>query len=341
MGKNNDSKKNVKQATKQAKFISIDNFEKERFSTTELQDPDKKFSTTQYQAFPRYNHNKGGESTPVYKTDWIRMTQYGLPQINEQYKIYTDSDRNYVKIPLDPNQESCQVLEEKLSGVDEYMEENRKEFFKPLNKVDPLQKKSKKKINFSKLYNYSPLVKTPQGMSVVAEDSESDDENLSSDDEGASDNEVEATTEETREKYKSTKARLDVDWESKNVVTVVYVQDDREGTNRRRVSVNNATDLEQYLRWNSEVRFVIMMNKVWAGKSEMAGTKMRGYGISQKIKQMLIIPSEFKTKVNYQDCAFDSDTDEDSDNESDNEAESDDENASEEEEVSEEEEDDE
>jgi hypothetical protein len=249
------------------------------------------------------------------------MNQYGIPEINPEYGIKDDSDRNYVKVPLDPKQQSCVDLENALTQIDEYMVENQKDMFEVLSKLEtlPTRKKGKKtvKIHGSKLYEYIPLVKessdkTKFDASDVVDDDDDEDNTHSEEEEEVEVEETEEADETPkRNKFRSTKLKLDTDWETGRISTVVYVQDDSKGTNRRRVTVNTATDLAKYLTWNCTVRFVVMVNKVWAGKNPMAKNKFRSYGLTQKIKQVLIIPSEYQAKPDYQECAFDSDTDED------------------------------
>src|SRR5690606_36635294 len=90
--------------------------------------------------------------------DPICLTQYGFSKISKY--CLTDDKREFIKIPLDPNQKQCVKLEEILTKMDDHIKNNQDLILKDL----PNYSKSKH------LYEYQPLVKKP--MEILTEDDE-------------------------------------------------------------------------------------------------------------------------------------------------------------------------
>ena len=99
------------------KPIRCTKFDINNFTVTDL-DLDSKIKSTQFMSYPHYKTGNKKEGQMVFKTDWIDLTQYGLASIGKFCK--SDDDRNFLKIPLDPSQQSCQELRQMLEQIDDY-----------------------------------------------------------------------------------------------------------------------------------------------------------------------------------------------------------------------------
>jgi|LauGreDrversion4_2_1035121.scaffolds.fasta_scaffold12619_2 hypothetical protein len=78
-------------------------------------------------AYPRYDHPSHGSDSPLFiQFPWVNLNSYGIPRLGEFYS--DDSQRAFVKIPLDQSipevkqfSELLQAIDEKL-GSDEFKE---------------------------------------------------------------------------------------------------------------------------------------------------------------------------------------------------------------------------
>ena len=110
---------------------------------------------------------------------------------------------------------------------------------------------------------------------------------------------------EKKEKYNFWKAKLDTDYDSGKILTSVFIRDAENPTAKpKRVPVDTPTQLEQFLKWGSKVRMIVMMNKAWAEKQPKEQGMDRKYGFGFKIMSLEITPSNqqssFRTEVqNY------------------------------------------
>lgn len=272
--KTGNSKRNTPQP------LHCDKFEKSRLSYTEL-DTENERIKSQFISYPRYTDEKYGENSFVFQTDWMKITQYGLPSLGEYYK--TDSERNFLKVPLDPNQDGCNSLENMLTQVDEYTEENKKNI---LGK-------------FAKLYTYQPIVREPASLDDLITDDDEDEDKKK-----PKDNKV---------RFKYCKMKLDTTYPDGEIKTNLYVRDS-ETDKPTYTPVSNATQLSEYVNWGSEVRMIVMVNKLWAAKNkDKSGT--RSYGTAMKILQLEVKPRQSTGSIRNQFSryAFDDDNEDDSD----------------------------
>ena len=81
-----------------------------------------------------------GQQVPVLETPWIEMNCYGIPKLNEHFR--TDSDRMFIKIPLEPDTP----------------------MFKSLTLIDNLMQSDDmtKKLFKTEGYTYTPIIKLSQ-----------------------------------------------------------------------------------------------------------------------------------------------------------------------------------
>ena len=243
-------------------------------------------------AYPRYKYPKvEKESNLVYTTKEIRLSQYGLPSLKTNMKGagkagkgkwagYTDDkSRGFIKVPIDPDQENCLEVEQTLSGIDEIAADEKSRAI--------IFGKS------AKSYKYQPIIREPQEEEVVDEDADKT-----------------ATVGEKKQKFKFFKVKLDRDYETDKIITKVFIkQKTDDGFELSQVAVENETELEQYLTWNSTIRMIILVNKLWADKAKKPGYDSKTYGITQKVIQLEIQPNDRTRSVreDLNDYAFDDD----------------------------------
>lgn len=179
---------------------------------------ENKFITGHKMMLPSYNNKKF-----VFETDPIRLTQYGIPSLNNTY-IKHDEDRMYVKIPYDKSQPSCVDLFNMLEEIDKLMENSKDHMFGAL----------------SHKYKYVPLVRNMLGLAT--NDKEQNDYS---------------------KKFHYCKVKFCKDFESSpgDVTTQVFKKDN-DGQSYP-VDIKNVTDIAAHLVWQSTAKFVITMNKIW------------------------------------------------------------------------------
>src|SRR5579885_3596293 len=60
----------------------------------------------------------------------------------------------------------------------------------------------------------------------------------------------------------------------------------------KKVDVTTVTEMEQYLHFGSEVRMIILMDKIWGNKCTRPGSKDRPFSVTFRILQLEITPSQ-------------------------------------------------
>lgn len=242
----------------------------------------------QWITYPRY---KGGQL--YVQTPWIQVTGGGLPFIDEN-STQTEGDRNYINVAFDPEQNTCMELKKVMSSIDNMIIDDPSVVLKG-NVVPTGMKKPR---NISKIdFNYSPIVKVPK--ETINEFSDDGEEN----------------EKPKYPKFDKMKLKLDVNYNTKEIVTGVFITEtDSDGKKKTRsISIKSIDDLREYYRFKCNVRFIIMMNKVWAGKVPMANADKRSFGCGWKIMQMEIQPVEqtYSARDTFSKFAFMNSDDED------------------------------
>lgn len=120
-------------------------FEAQRLTFTDLEENER--SKGQLIAYPRYDHPTLGEGSALFlQGPWMEIFTYGIPSLGEYYS--DDSQRAFIKIPLDmKNPEVVQMVEE-FQKVDEQ-----------LGSKEYLQKSLGKKAS---KYKYQPIIRESQ-----------------------------------------------------------------------------------------------------------------------------------------------------------------------------------
>ena len=193
-------------------------FDPKKLSFTELEKNSER-SKSQMISFPRYQYSPTMETNFVFQTTTIQVTQYGLPRLNEFYK--SDDQRSFIKVPLDPEQESCNIQKAMLVSLDNTIEKR---------KTAVLGK-------YEKLYKYQPIVREPQqdDMALIVEEDTTD----------------KKTSEEQKERFEYFKVKLDTEYPSGRIKTLVFVKTKGEDGKdvRTPVKVNTVTELGNHLNF--------------------------------------------------------------------------------------------
>lgn len=239
----------------------LKNFNIKNFTLTDLEISNER-SKTQMILYPRVNG-----ATCVFQTEEFNMSQYGIPPLGDYAK--TDAQRMTIKFPFDPKQAACEIMKDRFLQIDGHMKENQTIIFMPVNKNQPKPLK----------FVYVPIVRDPssdEDKIIVMKPSEEQ--------------------QEKKEKFKFWKAKLDSEFPSGKVLTTVFIKDPNDPTIKpEKVKVDSPSDLEKYLNWNSKVKMIIMMNKMWADKTPKEKGADRKYGLGFKILSMEITPRDKPT----------------------------------------------
>lgn len=296
------SKKNTKQS--RARPVHVNKFNIKKLEYTEL-DLDNEFVKSQGMAFPRYN----GQRAFLFKTDFIELTQYGIPKstANDTDVDYYDHDldRSFLKIPFDPEQEATMNLRAMLEKIDKYWSRkgNRKLFFA----VDPDMP------DFYKAFDYLPTIKNPVSLT--------------------SPNIPKKIREKLKDKvrHQFCKLKFALSYPDKDIETSVYIRDTMD-SEPRELDVKTVSDIDKYLTIGSKFRLIGAISKVWAALQSKGG-KTQDFSVSLKIWQIEIVPNpntslkkEFQGGLLFDSSSESSDED-DEDNDAESDTESDDEKA--------------
>ena len=173
-----------------------------------------------------------------------------------------------------------------LSSIDEYVQNNNLTLLGSM--AGPQGK-------FLKLFKYQPIVRDPPEIDETAEEMEANADKKKYPD---------------RERFKYAKFKLNVTYPDNKICTTFFIKsaDPNSTEAPREERFETASQLEDYVRWGSKIRCIVMANKFWAAKSKNA-TGTRPYGVSFKILQMQIIPREVMGSVSkvFSTYAFDND----------------------------------
>jgi hypothetical protein len=207
----------------------------------------------------------------TFKTDPIKLTQYGIPRKvtegkdganKKPQKPVTDRDQSYIKVPLDKDQAGSVELFNMLGQMDKFMTEQKGGMFKNTT----LEK-------FEKIYSrYLKCVREPE-------------EQVSLDGEDAP-----AATEKKPSKPRMTyaKFKLDLEFPGEKIRTKVFARDD--GGVMQDQHVQTLDQLRSVCPWQSTVCLVVQLSKAWFSKSAVPGEpKVRQYGLTFKVKQIEVI----------------------------------------------------
>ena len=246
-----------------------------RLSFTDIEDNTR--SKGQRIAYPRYNNPQLGDGSPLYvQFPWIHMNQYGIPRLGEYFS--DDSQRSFVKVPLDQSVPEIKAFSELLKSIDEKLGAD--EF--------------KKKMFGSKgdKYVYQPIFRLPQ----------EDEETPKSKDK-----------KDYGPKLPYMKLKIDTTYPDNKVKTIVYnsVMEKNKRVRTKLDNVNTIDDMTKSMPFLSRIRPIGRPVKLWA---QAPNKKDPTYGLTFKMIKLEVEPtasnnSSFKQYLDA-DAFLDSDNDE-------------------------------
>ena len=249
------------------KFVPFltENFNIKNFSLTDLEIHNER-NKSHMISYPRNN-----ESTFVFQTPEFSISQYGIPPLGEYAK--TDAQRTTLKLPLDPEQLGCMQMESMFSQIDTYMRANQKKIF--TGSVANMK------------FSYKSIVREPKKDILIP------------DPKAKKGSQPESSTPK-KPKCKFWKAKLDLTYPEGKIQTILFVRDPANPEEKpKRVTVETASELEQYMPWGSKVRMIVMMNKIWAEKNPKDEEVPQKFGLSFKVLSIETTPRE--KSVSYRD----------------------------------------
>ncbi len=230
-------------------------------------------------SYPRYTNPENGSEVPLFvQFPWIDMKSYGVPKLGEFYS--DDSQRSFVKVPLDQSVPEIKQLSEMLKQIDEKLGSD--EF-----KEKMFGAKSSK-------YEYQPIFRLPQ-----------------EEDEGSK---KETAKKDYGPKHPYMKLKIDTTYPDNQVKTIIFnsVLENGKRVRSKVDGVKSIDDFASHVCWMSRIHPVVRPVKLWA---QAPNKKDPTYGLTFKIAKTEIEPPN-KTNSNVKQF-LESDAFLDSDEESD------------------------
>jgi hypothetical protein len=216
--------------------VKYTDVETSRISSTELQENER--SKGQKLAYPKYNHPKFGIDQPlIFQFPWVRLETYGVPRAGEYFK--NDSDRTFVKLPLNNSIPETEELTKKCKEIDKYF--SSEEFASKL-----LGKKWNK-------YTYQPIIRES-----ISYDNDDDDDNENS--------KKKLSKQSTLPKYPYLKLKIDTDYTSGEIKTKLY-RSEMIDNKRTRIEIQDIKTIDDFARvvcFQSNFRPIVRLVKFWA-----------------------------------------------------------------------------
>jgi hypothetical protein len=229
-------------------------------------------------SYPRYTLPENGSEVPLFiQFPWVDMKSYGVPKIGEYYA--DDTQRSFVKLPLDQSVPDIKQLSDLLKQIDE--------------KLGSDEFKEKMFGTKASKYEYQPIFRMPQ-------------------------EEDEDTKKETKKdygpKHPYMKLKIDTSFPDNQVKTIIFnsVLKDGKRTRTKVEGVKTIDEFASHVCWMCRVHPVVRPVKLWA---QAPNKKDPTYGLTFKIAKTEVEPPN-KTNSNVKQF-LESDAFLDSDEESD------------------------
>lgn len=249
-------------------------------------------------AYINYNDPDLNAPTKILvQTDKIKITSHGIPSLSKEgdkNNYYpTDDKREFIKVPLDPEQESCVKLRKFLEKVDEWAgsEEMRIKLF---------GKRASK-------YQYQKCIKSPEAK---------DDDDDSDDDDKPKKGKKAKNSGDEKKKYPPmdyVKMKLNVVASGSGRINKTKLKR-IEGSKKTFVKADTVTEVANEIRFLSEIKIIFYFNKIWANKTAAQGATVIPYGMGFKVIAFEYTPHVGKG-VNTDDVDFISEEEDDDDQE--------------------------
>ncbi|XWV26520.1 hypothetical protein QJ857_gp0547 [Tupanvirus soda lake] len=228
-------------------------------------------------AYINYNDPVRNAQTKILvQTGKFKLTSHGIPQLDkegtEDGYYPDDSKREFIKIPLDPDQPACVELRKHIQAADEWAgsEELKKKLF---------GKRAKE-------YQYQPSIKTPKKQ--TNDDDDDDDEPKKGKGKGKDS--------KPKKEYPIidyVKMKFNVVSQGKGRVNMTKLKK-VDGKTKTVIKADTITEIANEVKFLSDIRLVFYYNKIWANKTAAQGAQFIAYGLGFKVMAIEYTPSPNK-----------------------------------------------
>jgi hypothetical protein len=204
-------------------------------------------------SYIRYTSPDTGSEVPLFvQFPWVNLSSYGVPRLGEYYT--DDSQRSFVKVPLDQSVSEVKQLSDMLRKLDD--------------KLGSTEFKEKMFGNKASKYIYQPIFRMPQ----------EEDEDTKKD-----------TKKDYGPRHPYMKLKIDTTYPDNQVKSIVFTSV-MEGSKRVRTKVDgvkSVDDFASHVCWMSRIRPIARPVKLWA---QAASKKDPTYGLTFKIAKTEVEP---------------------------------------------------
>jgi len=211
-------------------------------------------------AYPRYDHPSNGTDSPLFiQFPWVNLNSYGIPRLGEYYS--DDSQRAFVKIPLDQSIPEIKQFSELLQAIDE--------------KIGSDEFKEKMFGAKASKYEYQPIYRLPQ----------EEDEDTKKD----------PNKKDYGPRHPYMKLKIDTTYPDNKVKSIVFTSVPGANGKRTRTKVDGISsidDIASHICFMSKIRPIGRPVKLWA---QAPNKKDPTYGLTFKMAKVEVEPP---TKTN-------------------------------------------
>jgi hypothetical protein len=243
---NQVSTKNMNKKVAQQMTVKFSDINISKLSFTELEENER--SKGQKMAYPRYEHPVYGAEHPLLiQLPWIHLGSYGIPRVGQYYE--KDSDRTFIKVPLDQSIPEIKVFSDFLKNID--------------SKLSSQEFKEKSFGTKANKYIYQPIFRKPQ-------EEEDDDIKLKKD-------------HDLRHPYM--KLKIDTTYPDNKILSIVFITT-TENSKKVRTQVEDIVtidDFAKYVCFMSRIHPIVRPVKLWA---QSVSKKDPLYGLTFKLVKL-------------------------------------------------------
>ena len=211
-------------------------------------------------AYPRYDHPSNCTDSPLFiQFPWVNLNSYGIPRLGEYYS--DDSQRAFVKIPLDQSIPEIKQFSELLQAIDE--------------KIGSDEFKEKMFGAKASKYEYQPIYRLPQ----------EEDEDTKKD----------PNKKDYGPRHPYMKLKIDTTYPDNKVKSIVFTSVPGANGKRTRTKVDGISsidDIASHICFMSKIRPIGRPVKLWA---QAPNKKDPTYGLTFKMAKVEVEPP---TKTN-------------------------------------------
>ncbi len=266
--------------------IKVTNLDPSKLGTHKM--PSGNFSNMGF--FVNYNASADKKRT-IFQTGKIKIIKGGIPRLttDEDKKNHTpnDSKREFMRIPLDPEQPACVELKGALDKIQAWLEDKATKA--------TLFGKNAKKYKAMEIYNSTD----PNKLGDDSDDEDKDDE----------DKDEEEEEEDAKPFIPTAKFRFDMEvkGENRKIKTAFSVNQDGK---KSKISFDSVTEAAENITYLSDTIIGFTISRIWAGDAPMAGMKHLPYGIILKMLKLQYTPGMVSGSVNNDEIVFSDEEDE-------------------------------